>query len=349
MDDTYEQIDRAEVLNQKEKLAIGSKNYYTAVTANAVSDKSKSKGCNFSKMIKIVSLLALFLFIGGVIAGGVVAAMEIGYLKERARALGDKIDQLNTSIMSSTLKNAVKMVEGAPPNSSCASLPSSSPSGYYWLTAPNGSAVRVYCDMTRSCGSVTGGWMRVAFLDMNNSSQQCPDGLRLCTDSGIRLCAISDFDASCSSVSYDSKGLPYSKVCGMVIGYPSGTIDAFRGTHASIDTIYLDGVSLTHGSNPRHHIWSFGASDGSCRCGSRPTFAGDNFFCDGRQGGRLIENPIWDGRNCNDLACCIRNNPPWFFRQLPQSTNDNIEMRVCRDEPRNSEDLSIGAVEIYVQ
>ena len=34
----------------------------------------------------------------------------------------------------------------------------------YWATASNGSAVRVYCDMTTSCGD--GSWMRVASLDL---------------------------------------------------------------------------------------------------------------------------------------------------------------------------------------
>ena len=50
--------------------------------------------------------------------------------------------------------------------------------------------MRVYCDMTRSCGGVTGGWMRVAELDMTGSSQQCPSGLRLRTDSNVRSCGI---------------------------------------------------------------------------------------------------------------------------------------------------------------
>jgi hypothetical protein len=74
------------------------------------------------------------------------------------------------------------------PSSSCAALPLSSPSGYYWVRASNGSAVHVYCDMTRSCGGVTGGWMRVAELDMTNSSHQCPSGLRQRNDSNIRTC-----------------------------------------------------------------------------------------------------------------------------------------------------------------
>ncbi len=49
---------------------------------------------------------------------------------------------------------------------------SSSPSGYYWIRSSNSSSVHVYCDMTLSCGNVTGGWMRVANLDMRDSNTQ---------------------------------------------------------------------------------------------------------------------------------------------------------------------------------
>ena len=64
--------------------------------------------------------------------------------------------------------------------------PPSTPSGYFWVRASNGSAVHVYCDMTRSFGNITGGWMRAVQLDMTNISQHCPSGLRQRTDSNIR-------------------------------------------------------------------------------------------------------------------------------------------------------------------
>ena len=42
------------------------------------------------------------------------------------------------------------------------------------------------------------------------------------------------------------------------------TTDAFsgngRGVDLNIDSNYVDGVSLTHGSNPRQHIWTFAAA-----------------------------------------------------------------------------------------
>ena len=110
---------------------------------------------------------------------------------------------------------------------SCAALPPSSPSGYYWVRASNGSAVRVYCDMTRSCGGVTGGWTRVAELDMTNSSHQCPSGLRQRTDSNIRTCVRNTDSPGCSAVQYSTANIHYSRVCGKVIAYQYGTTNAF--------------------------------------------------------------------------------------------------------------------------
>ena len=54
---------------------------------------------------------------------------------------------------------------------------------------------------------------------------------------------------------------------------------------------------------------------------------------------------LWNG--CN--GCCTPNTPPWFYKQLEPSTTDAIEMRVCRDESDDNEDIAIEIVEIYVQ
>ena len=45
------------------------------------------------------------------------------------------------------------------------------PSEYYWITSSNGTAVQVYCDMTRECScssASVGGWSRVAYLNMTD-------------------------------------------------------------------------------------------------------------------------------------------------------------------------------------
>ena len=77
------------------------------------------------------------------------------------------------------------------PASSCQQILNcdlSSSSGYYWIALADGNATEMYCSMNRVCGEVSGGWMRVAELDMRNSSNQCPNGLREREHSGHRLC-----------------------------------------------------------------------------------------------------------------------------------------------------------------
>jgi hypothetical protein len=165
----------------------------------------------------------------------------------------------------------------------------------------------------------------------------------------------------------------YSKVCGKIIGYQVGSPDAFHthGGRNNIDSRYVDGVSLTHG-RPRQHIWTFvGAVDevgswpvGSCSCTNTntasqatppPAFVGSNYFCDTGSSAHWQtifygSDPLWDGAGCGPLnTCCSFNNPPWFYKQLPQPTTDDIEMRVCRDSETSDEDVAIESVEIYMQ
>ena len=45
---------------------------------------------------------------------------------------------------------------------------SSAKSGYYWVTASDGSIVQVYCDMTGTCGNITGGLTRIVSLNSEN-------------------------------------------------------------------------------------------------------------------------------------------------------------------------------------
>ncbi len=256
------------------------------------------------------------------------------------------------------------------PASSCADLFPSSPSGYYWVRASNGSAVRVYCNMTLTCGGVTGGWMRVAELDMTNSSHQCPSGLRQRNDSNIRTCVRNTDQPGCSAVQYPTANVQYSRVCGKVIGYQFGLTNAFADSSNDISLgTYADGVSLTHGS-PREHIWTFVAAFNeaddllaTCRCMNSeallpPSFVGTDYFCDTANEQFPFpdpfiffpNNPLWDGAGCGSTStCCEFNTPPWFHKKLPESTSDDIEMRLCRNENANDEDVAIEMVEIYVQ
>ena len=268
---------------------------------------------------------------------------------------------------------------GLYPAASCAAILRffpSSPSGHYWIRSSNGSAVNVYCDMTRSCGGVTGGWMRAAELDMTNNSTQCPSTLTLRTDSMRRTCGIGLQGRGCSSVTFPTDTIQYTKVCGMIKAYQFGTTDSFGNSNdqrpQNIDTYYVDGVSLTHGNPTRQHIWTFAAAVIESAAGARfncectdissrnyasrpPAFVGRDYFCDtGRDNDSqsvFYENdPLWDGAGCGPQStCCSFNSPPWFYKQLPNPTTDDIEMRVCADEGRDNEDTPIEKVMLYVQ
>ena len=108
-------------------------------------------------------------------------------------------------------------------------------SGYYWI-GEVGSAVRVYCNMSLTCGNMTGGWMRVANIDMTNTSQNCPSGLSLIS-SPKRVCDIT-IDG-CVSNNFNVHGAQYSHICGRVIGYGKNTLSAFFFLTHDIDSNYF--------------------------------------------------------------------------------------------------------------
>ena len=257
-------------------------------------------------------------------------------------------------------------------------LSPTAPSGYYWLRGTGDSSVHMYCDMSRSCEGITGGWMRVTRLNMTNSSHTCPAGLKLLT-TPKRLCAMNIDGSGCSSATFNLHGIRYTHVCGKIIGYQQKTPDAFwayyNNRRLKIDDTYVDGISLTHGRNPRKHIWTFVAALHEvlsryitdhytlCPCTNIhntvtipiPPYVGSDYFCDTASESHYQyifypNDPLWDGQGCGRLnTCCAFNNPPWFMKELPSSTSDDIEMRLCADEARSREDINFETVELYVR
>ena len=152
------------------------------------------------------------------------------------------------------------------------------------------------------------------------------------------------------------------------VGDPSG----------SINTLYVEGVSVTHG-NPRQHIWTFanGLDEQGiyrpcnhqyyvsiCPCVNRstdgsyvPSFVGQNYFCESgivqwngvEHSGVLWSDgdPLWDGQGCGPTSsCCTFNSPPWFNVRLSPPTTDYIEVRICSDDGVGS-DSPIQLIELY--
>jgi len=249
------------------------------------------------------------------------------------------------------------------------------PSRYYWVRNHNGTAVQVYCDMDRACGcNNTGGWVRIAHLNMSNPSQQCPDAWRSIS-SPRRTCGrqISQY-GGCNSVTFPTHGLQYSHVCGQLVGYEYATpdgLDSFSDIPSiTIDSYYVDGISITHGPpGSRQHVWTFAASyqPGYCPCASPPKqsippYVGQDYFCETGNDHNInsvnrwfINDPLWDGQDCEGFfrgrssACeCNFNRPPWFCKLLPQATTDDIEVRICSSQETNDEDIPLELIELYI-
>ena len=205
-----------------------------------------------------------------------------------------------------------------------------------------------------NCGS--GEWNQVAYLNMSDSMQACPTNWHERSANGVRACGI--LAPGCYGTFYPTDH-SYSRVCGRVIGYQVGHTDGFHSTQ-SIDMAYVEGVSITHGS-PRSHIWSLTAdlyeSQAGCPCEGGPIpppFVGNNYYCESGNNGTSstndilhVEDPIWDGKQCEfEGTCC--SNAPWFTVDLNLSTSDSIEVRICTDSGP-TEDTPIHMLELYVQ
>ena len=265
----------------------------------------------------------------------------------------------------------------------------SSASGYYTIKGQ-----RVYCNMEELCGS-GGGWTRLAYLNMTESTENCPSGFKLYQSGGVRGCGrASSSGGSCTSVQFPSNGISYSQVCGRVVGYQYGSPDAvypgdYRhevyGTfitshHNDINSYYVDGVSITHGS-PRQHVWTLMA--GLCSAGNHPwtgrndaryncpcspgspqqstlqSFIGNDYFCesgnpatDGSHSSmNFTSDPLWDGEDCSsEDDCCTAPGLPWFHKVLNTTTTDYLELRVCADQnTKLDEDTPVGFYELYIK
>ena len=246
------------------------------------------------------------------------------------------------------------------------------PSGIYLIVTSDGETQHVYCYMEELCSS-GGGWTRIAYLDMSDSTEECPPGFRLYQSGSVRACGRpSSNSAGCQSVKFPSNGY-YSQVCGRVVGYQYASadgIDHIHGTglisHNDINSHYVDGISLTRGS-PRQHIWTFitggsenSQSSGSCPCNNGTTqivqsFIGSDYFCESGNSNNKWElhtgDPLWDGKGCGSLeqTCCQAPGLPWFHKVLNSTTTDYLEMRVCTDQGTDNEDVPVNYYEIYIK
>ena len=258
----------------------------------------------------------------------------------------------------------------------CADIYKANPdvkSGYYNIILTNGSIVTVYCDMEGINCDEEGGWTRVAYFNMTEPGTTCPSGLRQTGNININhdVCG-RPYPSSghCYSTFFSTYSINYTKVCGQVRGYQYATPNAFYMSTGDIDSLYVDGVSITYGSNPRQHIWTYagGLTETGlvdvygCPCNNGsyasplPFFVDNDYYCesgtyDSWYPTLYVDDPLWDGQNCNgpEFNCCANPNMPWFLKTLNETTTDNIELRVCNDQGLPNEDTPLDIIEIYVK
>uniref|UniRef100_A0A1X7TKV0 Fibrinogen C-terminal domain-containing protein n=1 Tax=Amphimedon queenslandica TaxID=400682 RepID=A0A1X7TKV0_AMPQE len=215
-----------------------------------------------------------------------------------------------------------------------------SPSGLY-LLSNSSSTYTAYCNMEELCNSA-GGWTRLAYLNMTDSTVNCPSGFRLYQSGGVRACGRPvTSSGSCVSVQIPSHDISYSQVCGRVTGYQ----------YSSPDAVDNDLIPNSY------HIWTlmaanyeqFGVGHGLhvCPCATGSTqsvqsFVSDHYFCESGISDIIqyhqqlyISDPLWDGQGCGfrEAPCCNAPGIPWFHRDYgSNTTTDNIELRVYGDE-----------------
>ena len=212
----------------------------------------------------------------------------------------------------------------------------------------------------------------MANINMSNPEQDCPEGNFNLEQSGSsRYCVRNENRFGCDSSIISVHQFPYTQVCGRTTGVQIGTVDAFldqNPTERELDSVYVDGVSLTYGF-PREHIWTFAASisevfltcpcsvDGDIRTNNTtPDYVKDDYFCESGAATSTVGNSafpediLWDGEMCRgfETPCCSGNfNPPWFYRDLGGEQTSDIEMRLCIDQGTD-EDVGLKALELYV-
>ncbi len=264
-----------------------------------------------------------------------------------------------------SLADTIRLGTLSNPVASCSILYNNNyQSNNYWVTNAANQPVNVYCDMDRECcNNGVRGWMKVADIDMTNSNQQCPNGFTLHTRTSAPRRTCGRPGGGCSSTIFPANGVRYSRVCGRIVAYQLGSPSAFAFLSTSNP---INGIVLTH-SQSQQHIWSFangagetyGNTEERCPCSGGSASAssiGSDYFCDSAVRGSSVSNgrwytddPLWDGAGCGSTStCCQLNNPPWFCKQLPQATTEDIELRLCENSPPNTDDSPFEIVEIYV-
>ena len=130
-------------------------------------------------------------------------------------------------------------------------------------------------------------------------------------------------------------------------------------------------MSITHGSSPRKHIWTYaigleddgGGGTNNCPCNTGglisadiPYYVGNNHYCESGTDSPSTSvfysnDTLWDGMDCNndETQCCTNSNQPWFNTTLSETTNDDLELRLMFLSTRNNVGGPLDLIELYIR
>ena len=92
-----------------------------------------------------------------------------------------------------------------------------------------------------------------------------------------------------------------------------------------------------------------------------PLYAGNNYFCESGNplttyedtvNFRYTDDQLWDGKRCDSEGQCCDTATSYLVLSidLPDETNEHIEVRICGSEDITNDDIPIGLLDIiYVQ
>ena len=253
-----------------------------------------------------------------------------------------------------------------------------SSNGRYWVRDSSDNTTRkVYCYPSGHTFCGEGVWMRIGYFDMGGYLAECPEPLERFAVNGRWYCRRT-VTGVCTSVHFSALGKDYTAVCGMVEGYQYGHMDSFEHSTASKtpDDLYAEGISITHGSSPRRHLWMYAVGQNAnpnpgyslndqCPCTTEgssttlPTFLGNDYYCDSGNPSRssyttayLYPDRLWDnsGPSCvSSSTCCDNPDQPWFKTKLAEPANEDVEMRWCGNESPTGEATATTRVELYIR
>ena len=116
--------------------------------------------------------------------------------------------------------------------------------------------------------------MQVVDVD-TNQDDSCP-GIWHKITTPRRLC-LGSIAAGCASAHFFTKGVSYEHICRQAKGYQKGTPDSFISRSPSVDSGYVEGISITIGS-PCKYVWTYAIGHGdnydysnvNCPCATHP-------------------------------------------------------------------------------